>query len=182
MDANVLSKMSPKRIEALAAAGVFTDSKIKDIEHAKEFSDDTKHHVRDAHDSAKEDKQLEQLKKIDEKLGGLTAKTEDGDVAVQALLKKGIFLDKKNTASLKNTFQATADEAEIAHKEGEIRLQTAITQQMEETKAGRTTEAAATGEIIKGIKKALVETKTTMRNSNEGIKKVDKPKEESDSK
>jgi hypothetical protein len=89
-----LARISPKKLVALAAAGALTDDKIKDIEHAKEFSDDTKHHARDAFETNKSEKIVETLKDIDSKLGGVMVGTEK----LSDILNKNRVLDKKNCA------------------------------------------------------------------------------------
>jgi len=179
VDTDILANLSAKNIEKMGTA--LSTETIKKLEDHKNYSDDDKHNIRHSWDAKKSDEEIETLHKIDEKLGNLTTTIDGGQIALKDLLKKGLVLDKKNTAAIKTAFQTKADEAQVAHKEAEIRLQTAITQQTEATRAGNKAEADAVDVLIKEAKKTLVESKTIERNSNEGMKKLEKaPKEKGD--
>lgn len=175
----VFATISPSAIQSMIKAGVLTEEGMKHVNAVKNFDDGDKHDISHAWDERQGREQIKVLQEIDDKLGGLTAKTDEGDMKVQELLKKNIVLDNKNTKILKATFQRAHDEAQATHKEAESRLQTAISQQTEARKAGNTAAERAAEKLVSEAKGQLVQAKTLERNAGEAIKKLDKaPKKE----
>lgn len=180
LNANMFLGISDAKLTQLSDRGIIKDEVSKKIHDSPDFSEDTKHHVEDAVKERNSREDVEYLKKIDEKLGELTAKTEEGDVKLKDLLKVGMKLDKKNTATIKKALQEKHDDAEERRKEAEGRRQEAIRLEVDAIKTGNTTAATSARTMIDEQKKIIIQTKNDQRNANDGIKRLDKtPKEKS---
>jgi hypothetical protein len=99
-----------------------------------------------------------------------------GTEKLSDILNKNRVLDKKNTGSIKAALEETADKAKADHKEAEARMQVEIQNLSVAKRRGDAKAEKAAQAEINTLKVAMAKANATQRNTESGIKTMDKDK------